>query len=120
MQLIRFNRGEYRTFPSTEEVRNHHFSAQDQAHLASNRNRVVSGTPEQVHAQFTQLAADYGVDEITVVTITADFQDRLRSYELLAEAFELTPTPAKHEAQLAWLNGCTLTPNRAHDFASTI
>ena len=92
MQLIRFNKGEFRTFPSAEEVRSHQFTAEDQLHLAQNRNRVVSGTPEQVHAQFTQLAADYAVEEITAVTITADFRDRLRSYELLAEAFEL-PAP---------------------------
>ena len=92
MQLIRFNKGEFCTFPSAEEVRSHRFSAEDQLHLAQNRNRVVSGTPEQVHAQFTQLAADYAVEEITAVTITADFQDRLRSYELLAEVFEL-PVP---------------------------
>ncbi|MFC7669851.1 hypothetical protein ACFQT0_22660 [Hymenobacter humi] len=56
-----------------------------------NRGRVVSGTPEQVHAELTQIAAEYEVDEVTAVTITADFQDRRRSYELLAEAFALTP-----------------------------
>ncbi|MBH8567624.1 LLM class flavin-dependent oxidoreductase [Microvirga sp. STS02] len=101
MQLIRFNKGEFRTFPSTEEVRSHRFSTEDQAHLAFNRNRVVSGTPEQVHAQFTKMAAEYGVDEITAVTITADFQDRLRSYELLAEVFELpAPVAAEQEAAL--------------------
>ncbi|GAB3573626.1 LLM class flavin-dependent oxidoreductase [Hymenobacter daeguensis] len=98
MQLIRFNRGDFRTFPSAEEVRSHQFSAEDEAHLAFNRNRVVSGTPGQVHAQFTQMAADYGVDEITAVTITADFQDRLRSYELLAEAFELEAVPVSAAA----------------------
>ncbi|OGX80807.1 hypothetical protein BEN47_05995 [Hymenobacter lapidarius] len=75
--------------PTPEEVRNYRFTAEDQLHLRQNRSRVVSGTPEQVHAQFTALAADYQVDEITAVTITADFQDRLHSYELLAEVFEL-------------------------------
>jgi luciferase family oxidoreductase group 1 len=102
IQLIRFNRGEFLTFPSAEEVRNHRFSVEDQSHLTFNRNRVVSGTPEQVHAQFAQMAADYGVDEITAVTITADFQDRLRSYELLAEVFELsTPAASAREAAMA-------------------
>ena len=37
----------------------------------------------------SQLAADCAVGEVTAVTITADFQDRVRSYELLAEAFAL-------------------------------
>ena len=35
------------------------------------------------------LSADYGVDELVVVTITHDPKARLRSYELLAEAFGL-------------------------------
>ena len=35
------------------------------------------------------LAAEYGVDELVVVTITHDPKARLRSYELLAEAFGL-------------------------------
>ena len=91
LQLLRFGKGEWGLFPSAEEVRNYPFSAEDQLHLAQNRRRVVSGTPEQVHAQLTQLAASYAVEEVTAVTITADFQDRLRSYELLAQAFGLNP-----------------------------
>lgn len=92
--LLRFGKGERGVFPSATEVAAYRFTADDHAHLALNRPRVVSGTPAQVHAQFTEMAADYGVDEITAVTITADFQDRRRSYELLAEAFGLTRLPA--------------------------
>ncbi len=61
----------------------------------------MSGTPAQVHARLTQLAADYEVDEVTAVTITASFDDRRRPYELLAEAFELMPVPVGQEAALA-------------------
>lgn len=102
LMLLRFGKGERGPFPTTAEVQGYRFTADDQAHLVHNRNRVVSGTSAQVHAQLTKMAADYDVDEITAVTITADFQDRLRSYELLAEAFDLTPTPAlaKYEAEL--------------------
>ena len=100
LQLLRFGKGERGTFPSADEVRGYQFTAEDQLHLAHNRGRVVSGTPEQVHVQLTKIAEDYAVDEVAAVTITADFEDRLRSYELLAEAFELTTTPIKQEAQL--------------------
>ena len=99
LMLLRFGKGERGTFPSTEEVAAYQFTAQDQAHLVFNRNRVVSGTPAQVHAQLTKMAAEYDVDEITAVTITADFQDRLRSYELLAEAFELESMGKLREQQ---------------------
>ena len=97
LQLLRFNRGERLTFPDADEVRNYRFTADDQYQLAQNRGRVVSGTPEQVKAEFERLAAAYDIDEIVAVTITADFEDRRRSYELLAEAFALpdaVPQPA--------------------------
>ena len=34
-------------------------------------------------------AQSYGVDEIVAVTIAEDFNDRLQSYKLLADMFEL-------------------------------
>jgi hypothetical protein len=37
------------------------------------------------------LATEYGVDEVVIVTITHDFAARCRSYQLLADAFALTP-----------------------------
>jgi alkanesulfonate monooxygenase SsuD/methylene tetrahydromethanopterin reductase-like flavin-dependent oxidoreductase (luciferase family) len=49
----------------------------------------VVGTPEQCRDALIGLAARYGVPEVVVVTITYEFQARLRSYELLAEAFRL-------------------------------
>jgi alkanesulfonate monooxygenase SsuD/methylene tetrahydromethanopterin reductase-like flavin-dependent oxidoreductase (luciferase family) len=40
-----------------------------------------------VRDRLRALAAEYGVDELVVVTITHDVKARLRSYELLAEVF---------------------------------
>jgi alkanesulfonate monooxygenase SsuD/methylene tetrahydromethanopterin reductase-like flavin-dependent oxidoreductase (luciferase family) len=51
--------------------------------------RVTAGTPEQVRAELETLAAQYGADEVIVVTITHDHAARRRSYELLADAFGL-------------------------------
>ncbi|WP_375417529.1 LLM class flavin-dependent oxidoreductase [uncultured Hymenobacter sp.] len=103
LQLLRFGKGERGLFPTPAEVRAYRFSAQDQAQLVYNQSRIVSGTPEQVHVQLTRLAANCGVDEVTAVTITADFADRRRSYELLAEAFALTAATSAAEpvAELA-------------------
>ena len=101
LQLLRFGKGERLTYPSAEEVAAYQFTPADEVHLAHNRHRVVSGTPEQVHAQLTRLAAAADVDELVAVTITADFQDRLRSYELLAEVFELPVAAPDAAAMLA-------------------
>jgi alkanesulfonate monooxygenase SsuD/methylene tetrahydromethanopterin reductase-like flavin-dependent oxidoreductase (luciferase family) len=42
-----------------------------------------------VRAGLVEVAAEYGADEVLVVTITHDHEARKRSYELLAEAFGL-------------------------------
>ncbi len=51
--------------------------------------RITAGTPDQVRAGLETIAHQYGADEIIVVTIAYDHAARLRSYELLAEAFGL-------------------------------
>jgi luciferase family oxidoreductase group 1 len=53
--------------------------------------RMVLGDPPTVRAGLERIAADYGAQELIVVTITYDHAARRRSYELLAEAFELEP-----------------------------
>ena len=40
------------------------------------------------------MAADYGAEELLVVTITHDHAARVRSYELIADAFALGRTSA--------------------------
>jgi luciferase family oxidoreductase group 1 len=52
--------------------------------------RMAIGAPDTVAAQLRDVAAAYAADELIVVTITYDHAARRRSYELLAEAFELT------------------------------
>mgnify|MGYP003135534031 CR=1 FL=1 len=47
------------------------------------------GDPAFVRDRLEALAAEYGVDEVVVLTITGSWEARLRSYELLAEAFGL-------------------------------
>ena len=100
LQLLRFNKGERLTFPTAADVRAYRFTADDQHQIAQSRGRIVSGTPAQVKAEFERLADAYGIDEIVATTITADHQDRLRSYELLAEAFALPAAPPLVEAEL--------------------
>lgn len=51
--------------------------------------RVIVGAPEQVRERLTRMASELHVDELMVVTVVHDHGARLRSYELLAEAFGL-------------------------------
>jgi luciferase family oxidoreductase group 1 len=54
--------------------------------------RGIIGSPATVRAGLEELASAYGAEEVIVVTITYDHAARRRSYELLAEAFDLTPS----------------------------
>ena len=51
--------------------------------------RLLFGNPAKIRASIEAVAADYGADEVFVVNILHDHQARLRSYELLAQAFQL-------------------------------
>ncbi len=51
--------------------------------------RYFVGTPEKVCRSLTDMATTLGVNELIVNTITHDHTARLRSYELLAQVFEL-------------------------------
>ena len=48
----------------------------------SPRRRAVLGTPDMVRAGIEAVAAEYGAEEVIVVTITWDHEARRRSYEL--------------------------------------
>ena len=51
--------------------------------------RLIVGSPATVRAGLEAVAAEYGADEVMIVTITHDHAARRRSYELIAEAFDL-------------------------------
>ena len=53
------------------------------------RRRVIAGDPAKVRAELESVASDYGAGEVFVVNILFDHAARVRSYELLADAFAL-------------------------------
>jgi luciferase family oxidoreductase group 1 len=72
-----------------DDIKDVVYSPAEIERIQYNRKRVITGNPEQMKIKLTQLAKNYDVDEIIAVTITEDFQDRLTSYKLLAEVFEI-------------------------------
>ena len=88
MQLLR---GQAGPFPSPEEAAAYPFTDADRAQIKAIAARGITGTPERVVAGLEKLAADYGAEEVVVLTITYDFAARVRSYELLARAGGLSP-----------------------------
>jgi luciferase family oxidoreductase group 1 len=80
--------GQDRPLPSPEEARNHQWTTLEAQRAALRRDALVWGTPFQVQQRLTQLAAEHGVDEVMVNTLTCVPGDRLDSYRLLATAFD--------------------------------
>lgn len=64
----------------------------ERSKIAQGREAMVVGGPQRARDRLTELAGAFGVEELLVVTICHDPAARLRSYELLAEAFGLEGT----------------------------
>jgi alkanesulfonate monooxygenase SsuD/methylene tetrahydromethanopterin reductase-like flavin-dependent oxidoreductase (luciferase family) len=89
--ITRLYTGRLSRYPTVAEAEAYEYSPREWMIVEHARRRRVVGTPEQCRERLEALAREYSVDEIVVVTITETWETRLRSYELLAEAFELTP-----------------------------
>jgi luciferase family oxidoreductase group 1 len=86
MTLALLRRGQLIPVPPVEKALG--FLGSDGLAPESGRRAVV-GAPDTVRAQLEALTAEYGAEEIIAVTITHEHAARRRSYELLAEAFDL-------------------------------
>lgn len=75
--------------PTREEALQHPFTATEVATMHARRSRRLVGTPAALREEIEQLCEQGEVDEVVVLTNTPHFADRLRSYELLAGAFDL-------------------------------
>lgn len=90
---VRQRRGETAPVPTVEVAEAYEFTPQERALADHNRKRFVWGTPEQVRDRLAAIAAEFDVDEVVVVTICPEIEQRIKSYQLLADAFGLAPRP---------------------------
>ena len=96
-RLVSFEKGNYNEQPGYEIARKYNYSPGEWQRVLFNRNRTIVGTPDIVMGKMTGRAECFGVTELVISTFTDHFEDRLRSYELLAGLFALNvqrPTAA--------------------------
>lgn len=74
--------------PTLDEALAHRYTAEEQRYVAAQRARAIIGGPQTCRRAIEAMAERYAADEVMVLTITGDYASRLRSYELLAEAFK--------------------------------
>lgn len=90
--LVEFERGKFGPFPDAETVKNYRFNSGELERIKYNSGRIISGTAGQVKEQLTTLAKEFEVDEIIISTMADSAANRVRSFELVSEAFSLQET----------------------------
>src|SRR3954451_20792430 len=84
MTLRLLRQGRLIAVPPPEKAQRFLASEGVDIHTAAPSRRGIIGSPETIRPALDKLVADYGADELMVVTITYDHAARRRSYELLA------------------------------------
>jgi len=81
---------EMQFLPSVQTARDYPYREMDLLHIRELRKRRAIGTPEQVKARLLELGEAYHADEILINSPIHDPKARIRSYELIAEAFGMS------------------------------
>ena len=91
LSFARLRQGRPTRFPTPEEAAAHDFTAQEEAAVKAVSGSAVIGDPDRVREGLLEFAAKTEADELMLTTMVHAHEDRLRSYELVAEAMELAP-----------------------------
>lgn len=96
---VRMRTGKPGPLPSPEEAMSYPYTPVERRLLESYRSMQVVGSVPIVQARLEELAGQTAADEIMVTTMVHDHRERLKSYEKLADAFELGRTPIGQTAK---------------------
>lgn len=84
--------GRLAPLPSPEEALAHPYTPRERAMVSERRELLVLGNPENVRAQIERIVEETEPDEVMVTSLIHSPAERQRSYELLAEVFDLQRT----------------------------
>ena len=77
--------------PTPEEARDYPYTVQERAFIEQRLRSAVIGSPTQVCEQLDELVRIHNVNELMITTAVHSHEDRTRSFELVADAWGLTP-----------------------------
>jgi luciferase family oxidoreductase group 1 len=83
--LLGVEKGIDTRIPSVEEAKELTLTADERTKIQNNRRRMIIGTPQKVKTELQRLSEKYQTDEFMIITNINNFQDKIRSYTLLAE-----------------------------------
>ena len=84
--------GRGKGIPTVEEALAYSFRADELAFVEQHRRLCVDGDPQQVKEGLEEIAERYQTPDLSIVTSCHAYADRVRSYELLAQACGLGRT----------------------------
>ncbi|WP_405664523.1 LLM class flavin-dependent oxidoreductase [Streptomyces sp. RK9] len=93
LNMVRLRTGRPGLVPTPEEAEAHRFTEMERDFIDSWNSNVVHGTADQVRTGLDDLAKRTGADELMLTANAHSGDVRLRSYELVADAYGL-PNPA--------------------------
>lgn len=86
-RLLHIESGASGELPALEEIKAMNYNLNQKARIAYNKGRYIAGNPEKLKASIEKIVAAYETDEVMIATIAENFEDRKKSYELLAKLF---------------------------------
>ncbi len=85
--------------PTVDQARDWEPDERARAVIAHERPRSIIGTPQRVVERMLAVKASFEADEVIVLSVAASYAARLRTYELLADAFGLDRTTPRERAE---------------------
>jgi luciferase family oxidoreductase group 1 len=95
LSFVRLRQGRPAPLPTPEDAAEYVFTPHEREIVRTWTAPLIVGDADEVRRGLEELAARTGVDELMVTTMVHSHVDRLRSYELVAEACDLAEV-ARH------------------------
>ncbi|MFF2654065.1 LLM class flavin-dependent oxidoreductase [Streptomyces sp. NPDC058045] len=89
LNMVRLRTGRPGLVPTPEEAEAHPFSAAEREFVESWNANVIHGTPDAVRTGLDELQKRTGADELMLTANAHSGELRVRSYELIADAYRL-------------------------------
>lgn len=94
LSMVLLRSGRLRRTPTPEEAATYPYTQAESDLVAAMQSTEVIGTSDQVAAGLRELAEDFGVNELMITSRVHGAAARLRSFQLISEAFDLASVPA--------------------------
>jgi luciferase family oxidoreductase group 1 len=91
--FVRLRQGRPTQLPTPEDAAEYVFTPSEREVVRSWTGPLIRGAPDEVRAELEALALRTGADELMITTMVHGAADRLRSYELVAEAWSQVESP---------------------------